>query len=311
MRIGAIDIGTNTVLLLIADIEADGRIRTVENRQLFARLGEGVDQHRRIRPESLQRASDAVSQYLDLCRSRSVDRVIACGTSAIRDAENRDEVVTHVKDRFNLPLEVLTGRQEAELTYLGAISSFEGFLKGGPFSVLDIGGGSTELTIGAGPRVNFDTSLDVGCVRLTERYLAQSPPAPEALAAAERDVRDHLAREFPAAAQGRFIGVAGTLTTLAALDLRLDSYNADRVTGHVMARETIDDLFRELSTKSTAELSRYPQIVKGREDILVAGIVILREVMHRLSTDRITASDRGLRYGMVLREGLHKGGRAG
>jgi exopolyphosphatase/guanosine-5'-triphosphate,3'-diphosphate pyrophosphatase len=302
MRLTAIDIGTNTILMLIADIAPDGTLKTVRDEHVIARLGTGVDRSRAITRETIERTLSFLRSYRQISDECGSERIVACGTSALRDASNRDQFIRLIAEELGVGIRILSGDEEAELTYLGAISEFQKPGKPEYFSVLDIGGGSTELTFGVNDAIQKKQSLDIGCVRLTERVLKISPPSSLSMSQALNEIRAQVASISPLPSQTQLIGVAGTLTTLAALDLQLPTYDPRRVSGHILTFETIQQIFNQLRIKTIDEMLVYPQILPGRADVLLAGIVILMEVMKRMNADRITVSDRGLRYGMAIRE---------
>ncbi|MBI3585700.1 MAG: Ppx/GppA family phosphatase [Ignavibacteriales bacterium] len=302
MRITTIDIGTNTILMLVADIHSDGSLATVRDEHAIARLGKGVDKHKKIPEETFQRALSFLKGYKELSDTCRSEKIIACGTSALRDAVNKKEFISFIAKELGFTIEVLSGDEEAELTYLGAVSDFLQPHQEQNFAVLDIGGGSTELTSGTNKRVSQKQSLDIGCVRLTERILKTSPPSASSVSQAIAEVRNQVVTYSMLPAQTKLVGVAGTLTTLAAIDLNLAAYDRNRVSGHILTLESIQRIFDVLKTKSVKELTAYPQILAGRADVLLAGIIILLEVMKKLNAEQITVSDRGLRYGIALRE---------
>jgi exopolyphosphatase/guanosine-5'-triphosphate,3'-diphosphate pyrophosphatase len=302
MRLSAIDIGTNTILMLIADLTSDGKVTVLRDEHVIARLGKGVDEHRAITPDTMERTVGYLRSYRDLSDKLRAERIIACGTSALRDAANGREFIKSVKDELGFEIKVLSGDEEAELTYLGAVSEFLIPGEGRNFGVLDIGGGSTEMVLGTGTRIEEKLSLEVGSVRLTERLLKISPPSSLAVNHALNEIRTHIASLPSLPSPTRLIGVAGTLTTLAAMDLRLSAYDPNRVSSHVLTIDAIQEIFNHLRIKSVEEILSYPQVLPGRADVLLAGILILLEIMKRLEADQITVSDRGLRYGIALRE---------
>jgi exopolyphosphatase/guanosine-5'-triphosphate,3'-diphosphate pyrophosphatase len=303
MRLTSIDIGTNTILMLVADVTPDGTVSPVRDEQVIARLGKGVDAHRRITSETSDRVLRFLQDYKAISESLHSEKIIACGTSALRDASNTREFIRFVKEKLGLEITVLSGEQEAELTYRGAVSEFSSLGADQPLAVLDIGGGSTELTTGIGASVTGTVSLDLGCVRLTERVLLSSPPTTPALNHAISEVREAVLSLPLLSPQIRLIGVAGTVTTLAAIDLKLESYVRSRVSGHFLTIEAIELVFNRLKSHTLEQMAReFPQIESGRADIILAGIVILVESMRRFGVRGITVSDRGLRYGMAQRE---------
>jgi len=300
MRIAALDIGTNTILLLLAEVDSKGKITVLHNDYLIPRLGRGVDKNKSIDPANFDLAVESLASILTIAKSFNPDELVACGTSFLRDALNAVDFLEHIRDRLGVEIRVLDGNEEARLTYLGAVSSDLENPGVRDYAVIDIGGGSTELIHGGGSVVRGRWSMNVGCVRLTERILGEAPPSREQLDDARLEIRSHIPDLEVVPRHATLIGVAGTLTTLAALDLKLLLYDPVRVTGHVLSKTSIRTMFSELSTMSLPELQSYPQILAGRADILVAGILILLEVMDAIGAEQITASDRGLRYGMVV-----------
>ena len=304
MRLASIDIGSNTILLLIVDIAPDGELTVVRDEQIIARLGKGVDANRRITAETFTRVLGFLQKLKATAEASGATKIVASGSSALRDARNGAEFVREVNARIGLEIEVLSGQMEAELTYRGAVSEFlrtPGAQRS--YAVLDIGGGSTELTIGEEGAVLRKASLDVGAVRLTERHLKTSPPTPLAVSQALTEVRSWISTLPRLLPTTRLIGVAGTVTTLAAIDLDLPVYDPKRVSGHFIRFETIEQIYEKLLSKTVVEMIRtYPQIQLGRADIILAGVIVLVEALKRFGVRGITTSDRGLRYGLVLRE---------
>lgn len=301
MRIASIDIGTNTILLLIADVSKDGITKVIHDEQVIARLGKGVDADRIIGQETFQRAEAFLKVYKEKCDSYAVDRIAAVGTSALRDAKNRDQFCDFIQERTGISIDVITGNEEALWTYRGGISEFVG--RAGRFSVIDIGGGSTEIIVGNATDVESKTSIDIGSVRITERILKSSPPDDTALIEAHEFICSHIPSDLALKLTSTFaVGVAGTLTTLAALHQNLPLYDPEKVTGYALTYEDICVLFALLKDKSLEQIKRFPQISEGRADIILAGMLILIGCMERAQLKSITVSDRGLRYGIINRE---------
>lgn len=300
MRISSIDIGTNTVLLLVADVQGT-TLRPLEHGHAIARLGQGVDENRNITGEAMERVGKVLEEYVAISKAHSAEQIIACGTSALRDANNKDEFLQFVRTEFGITVKVLSGNEEAELTYLGVLSEFPDD-KEDHYAVIDIGGGSTEVIEGTRLAIGRSVSLDIGCVRLTERFLKALPPGLDALRQCVSMVREHSGLVPLLAPMARLVGVAGTVTTLAALDLGLPQYDPARVSGHILSLKSIEAAFDQLRGKTVAEIKATPGIHAGRADILLAGVVILIELMKQMGRNAITVSDRGLRYGFALRE---------
>ena len=294
--------------MLIADLGDDGRFRTLRDEIAFPRLGKGIDKSGLISDESIGR----VLSVLKDCRKLSTDsgsgRIIACGTSALRDAKNRDEVIQRIRDELSITVEVLSGEEEAQWTFIGALTDEEQSpTRSGRddrrFAVLDIGGGSTEITLGTPTHADRRHSIDVGCVRLTERFLQSNPPTPEELQRATVSVRRGLVGLGDIDPERyKLVGVAGTLTTLAALDQNLSRFETGKVDGHLLPLERIRRIFEQIRTQTVHQLQSSPVISSGRADVLLAGILILIEFMTLQRFERITVSDRGLRYGLLVRE---------
>jgi exopolyphosphatase / guanosine-5'-triphosphate,3'-diphosphate pyrophosphatase len=301
MRIASIDIGTNTILMLIADISDNGTLTVLSDEQRIARVGKGVDKTGAIAWEAFSRSESILEEYLAKARSLNVDVIRATGTSALRDAHNKDDYLSYMLQKLNIDIEILDGAAEALWTYGGAISGFSGHK--GRYAVLDIGGGSTELTTGEGFHIIDRKSLDIGCVRLTEKFLRHSPPHESELL----ELTDHVdaaVSHFPLfdAHKTVFVGVAGTVTTLAAVELGLETYDGNAVAGFRLSRETIDRRFGQFRALSKDELQHALCIDPGRADIILVGIVILLRFMIARGLTEVVVSERGLRYGIALRE---------
>ncbi|MFA5832268.1 MAG: Ppx/GppA phosphatase family protein [Bacteroidota bacterium] len=301
MRVAAIDIGTNTILLLIADVDRNGITRIVHDQQVIARLGKGVDAERVINQETFLRVEGFFRDYKTTCDRLAVETICAVGTSAIRDAKNRNEFISFIKEKTGIDIEILSGDDEAQWTYRGGISEFAG--KADRYSVIDIGGGSTEIIIGNASKIHSKVSIDLGSVRITERILKDSPPEIGALIEAHEFIASHIQKKLLIDIPSTFsIGVAGTLTTLAALHQNLPHYIPEKVSGYSLTYDDVCALFGLLKDKSLSQITSFPQISAGRADILLAGILILMGYMEASGLKQITVSDRGLRYGIVYRE---------
>jgi exopolyphosphatase/guanosine-5'-triphosphate,3'-diphosphate pyrophosphatase len=295
-----LDIGTNTVLLLIAEQEA-GRLRAIADRHAIARLGEGVDRTGRISEVAYERFLAVLREHQRTLAEFGCDRIAAVATSAMRDANNRDEIVRRTKQDTGIDIEILSGAEEARWTYRGAIASMS---LSGVIGVVDIGGGSTEISVGLGDAFERGVSLDIGAVRLTERYFATSPIPREARAIARTSVQESLGSitlDLPRSAT--LVAVAGTPTTLSAMHQGLKIFDANTVHGDVLRRDEIEEMLEMLFRVDTATLlSQFPAVNKSRADILPAGTLILAEVMDYLGASEVTVSTQGLRYGIALRE---------
>lgn len=291
-RIATIDVGTNTALLLVAAVTPGGRLESVYEEERFVRLGEGVDAARRLRPEAVDRVLAALADYRAAAERYGAEVVAVGGTSASRDAANRDELIERVRDELGLDYEIVSGPEEARWAFAGACSAFPDLDEA---CVLDVGGGSSELAAGParnGPR--HRASLDVGAIRLTERCFPTVPPPPEAVAAAEALVAEQLASvDFGCGVP--LVGAAGTVSALARLAAPDDPWRE-------LDRETVEAWRDRLLTMTPGAVRALdPAILTGREDVFAAGVLIVAAVMRHLDAPTLRPSPRGLRHGLALR----------
>jgi exopolyphosphatase/guanosine-5'-triphosphate,3'-diphosphate pyrophosphatase len=292
MRVAAIDLGTNSTRLLVADV--DGRVEDVVRRVEITRLGEGVDERRRLLPLPIARVRNCLSAYRRELEQLGAERALAVGTSAVRDAENGDAFLGEVEWSYGFSTRLLSGDEEARLTFRGAT---DGRDANGDLVVIDVGGGSTELVTS-----EFHVSLDLGCVRLTDRFLHSDPPAGEELERLGGAVRSLLAERLPEGALGEArsaIGVAGTVTTLAALDLGLARYDPARTHGHGIAASSVEAQLRRLAALPLAERRRVPGLEPARAPVIVAGIAIVHELLAYFGLAAVEASERDLLHGVA------------
>lgn len=298
MTTAAIDIGTNTVLLLVGTIGTDGRIEVLHDEVQAPRLGQGVDAARRLAPASIIRVLRVLSEYRSIVETLHPDRMLVVATSAVRDAVNRQEFIDRVREATGWDVRVLTGSEEAEWTFAGTVS---GSPQPGRALVLDIGGGSTELSVGIGQQPSFHTSIDIGAVRLTERLMPSTPPRPLELAAARAEITAHLAT-IPADTftNGIAYAVAGTPTTLAAHCAGLRTFDRTVVDGYELSRSAVEGVLQHLALLTPVEIRKLGSHFEGREDVITAGTLILSQVMDHFGLERIRVSVRGLRYGALL-----------
>lgn len=294
-RFAAIDVGTNSVLLLVAERGADGRFVAVDEDMEITRLGEGVDRTRRLTERAVAETVEAVRAFAGRARSLGAKEIAVVTTSAARDAENGAEFLRRLRDEAGVEVEILSGEKEATFTYASAAADF------GPGSLwaIDIGGGSTEVIGGAGGLIRFCRSFDVGAVRLTERCIASDPPTPEELGCVERAVREALSALEAPEPETELVGIAGTVTTLCAIWLGLDAYDGRRVHGRRMPIAAVEELERKLARMTLDERLRLPGLPPRRADVIVAGATILRVAMQVLGFSDVIVSDKGVRWGLL------------
>jgi exopolyphosphatase/guanosine-5'-triphosphate,3'-diphosphate pyrophosphatase len=299
LRTAVVDMGTNSTRLLVADVE-DGRVRELERRSTVTRLGRGVDTSAQLSAEAIEDVCAAVAAYIGIYEELGAERVVALATSAVRDATNSQMFLAELRERFALDARILDGDEEARLTYLGACAERPPAAK---TLVVDIGGGSTELVIGDGPEVGFHTSLQAGTVRHTERHVLHDPADAAELEELAGDVRGlidaALAGEALAHANDG-VGVAGTPTSLAAIEQELDPYDPELVHGYRLSLESIQRMCSELSAMPLAERLRVKGLHEGRAPTIVAGVVILIQVMRAFGLSEIEVSEHDILWGAAL-----------
>ncbi|HLF14412.1 MAG TPA: Ppx/GppA phosphatase family protein [Bacteroidota bacterium] len=315
MRLAGIDIGTNTVLLLVAEIGAGGRVTALAEEQEIPRLGRDVDRSGKISAAGFEALGLALNRYRAIALSHGVTRITACATSAVRDASNREDLLGYIRGAAGMDIEVIDGATEADLTFRGVLSGREG--DWADPAVLDIGGGSTELCYarrGAtdGDRTLTRVSMEIGSVRLTERFFRHSHPLAGEIATARAWIVEELARIVnPGFGDCTLIAVAGTATTLAGLHLGLPEFNPAKIDGCRIPAGAVRAMASRLFSMNAGAIRALSTMTAGREDILAAGALILSTIVDHFGVREIRVSTRGLRYGIVLREWKRRGDDAG
>jgi exopolyphosphatase/guanosine-5'-triphosphate,3'-diphosphate pyrophosphatase len=300
-RLGAVDIGTNSTRLMVADVDGrDAPLRTVDRRMRITRLGQGVDATRRFAPEAIERTIAVLREYQGALEQHDVTRVRAVATSAARDATNRDDFFAPARDALGgVELELVSGDEEARLSFLGATTGLD---EPSPYLVVDIGGGSTEFIVGT-TEPEDSLSVDIGCVRLTEHYLHSDPPTAEELSQAVSVVRDRLAdvaRELPHVRDARtLIGLAGTITTVAAIEMGLPEYDAEKIHHFRLTKSAAEDVFRTLATESVAQRRHNPGLDPARADVIVGGTIVLVSILRAFGFDEMLVSEADILDGLI------------
>ncbi|MBI3258517.1 MAG: Ppx/GppA family phosphatase [Ignavibacteriae bacterium] len=292
-RIASVDIGTNTLLMTIADVSENG-MEVIDDIHSIARLGQNVDSSKTIQPDAIKRAVDILHRYKARITELGVDKIRAVGTSCLRDADNREEVCKELEAALGNPIEVITGDEEARLCFIGTVENDE------PTTVLDIGGGSTEIISGKGNTISFRTSLDIGAVRLTEKYFRNLPPTTSQVQTAFDEVRESIYTIDKELFYPLRV-VAGTPTTLAAVCLGIDTFDASKIHNYPLSTLSVHILLRQLVDSTFDELTAMTGVHPGRADILPAGTLILHEFLRYTDQLKCMVSVKGLRYG-VLKE---------
>ena len=292
-RVAAVDLGTNSTRLLVADIEGD-RLEDVVRLLTITRLGEGVDARRRLLPVPIMRVRNCLTDYRRVLEEHGATRTLAIATSAVRDAENGEAFLGEIEWSYGFATQLLDGTEEAAMMVRGVTA---GQPPVDDALIVDIGGGSTELVVASdGAEPVASTSLDVGCVRLTERFLRSDPPSKPELAAAGAYVRSLL----PSYEARSGIGVAGTVTTLATLDLGLGEYEPAKTHGHRISRDSVQRELEHLAGMTLEERLNLPGLEPGRASVIVAGLVVLREIVDAYDLDEIEVSERDILHGAAF-----------
>lgn len=295
MTYGAIDIGTNAVLLLIAADEA-GMFKEIADLSTITRLGEGLIFTHRLSRQAMERTVAALARYRLALQSHHGEIVSAFGTSALREAENREEFIEMAHDRAGFDVKVFSEYEEAYYAYLSVMR--DPAIPGGNLVIVDIGGGSTEITRGTKERFVDYVSLPVGTVKLTEAYVKHDPPLRTELEDLARHVRELLPRKVPSE-DCTVVGMAGTMTTLAAIILGLEGFEKGRIHGLPVTLPTLDEWIERMSGMSVARRRALPGMEPGREDLLLQGMILMREIVAWLRSDSFIVSTYGARYGVI------------
>ncbi|CAB4540150.1 MAG: exopolyphosphatase [Actinobacteria bacterium] len=297
-RVAAIDCGTNSIRLLIADIDGDN-FREVIREMEIVRLGEGVDKNRAFDPAAIERTLEATRRFAEIIASKGVEKIRFCATSATRDARNRQVFIDGVREILGIEPEVIPGAEEAALSFMGATKEMKGI--GGPFLVVDIGGGSTEFVFGT-EKVESAKSVNIGCVRMTERHLKKQPPEARTVAAAIEDIDAAIAdaaRSVPLKKATTLIAVAGTATTVAAAALALTEY--DRYSIHLsrIPAQKVFGLAQQLTLMSREQIAALGYMHPGRVDVITSGALILSRVMLATGASEFVASESDILDGIA------------
>jgi len=303
VRIAVVDVGTNTTRLYVADVDQGRVVGELTRVSRVTRLGAGVDASGRLAADALAREYTVLEEYRRQLDTAHPDKAVAVMTSAVRDATNGGDFSRDVATRFGLETHVLSGDEEARLTYLGATDTIDHDPDGTPTLVFDIGGGSTELVIGHGDRLDFHVSTQAGVVRQADRHITNDPPSAAELDAIAQDVRTILANAVPNAYRAhtdRALGVAGTPTSLAAIAQHLDPYDPERVHGYRLTAAERDEIFEHLAAMPLEQRKHVTGLHPDRAIAILPGIVILTEIMNLFELDAVEVSEHDILRGAAL-----------
>lgn len=301
MKLAALDVGTNTVLMLVVEATPDAGVRRLRDLARITRIGRGVDRNGALDPEAAQRTLETIVEFAAVAREAGAEIILAVATSALRDARDGESFIAQVRERAGVNLEVIPGRTEAELSHLAVVRGLK-INPDVPLLITDIGGGSTELIRCESGREMEMVSLQIGSVRLTERFIRHDPPS--------SDERQNLVDEIDRALHGLgwnftpgvLVGIAGTVTTVCAVSLELETYDPGRVHGQVLSLDEVSRTLRRLGELRLTERRKLKGLEPGRADVIFAGTVILERIMEHFGVSRVTVSDQGVRWGLIWRE---------
>jgi exopolyphosphatase/guanosine-5'-triphosphate,3'-diphosphate pyrophosphatase len=303
-RVASIDIGTNTIRLLIADTGERKKLKRILSKRNITRLGEGFIKKREISSKATQRSIKVLEEYLNLVNEYRAKKTFAVATSAVREAANKDEFLMGVYRSTGLEIQVVSEREEASITLTGVLSIINEAI--GKTLVIDIGGGSTEFILTEDKTLITTHSLDLGAVYLTERFIHSDPPTPLELENLREFVDKRLSSlPWVGLSFSSLLGTAGTITTLAAIDQEMSNYDPDKINKYVLTREAVKSLYNRLKSLNRVERCLTPGLERGREDIILAGTIVLLNIMETLNFNEITVSDYGLLEGIII-EGCKK-----
>jgi len=298
-RVAAIDVGTNTILLLIAEVDAGG-LRALFESGTVVRLGEGLHRNALLSPEAMNRGYNALEQCLQQCHKMAVQRIFAIGTSVLREAKNAREFTGNVKKRFDILIEIISGEEEAKLSYLAMAQDLQNFADTGKkMMVVDVGGGSTEFVLGQGNHMAQWVSLPLGSVRLTEQFLVSDPVSKRDWSQMQKEI-DRLLEKMPDSEKPPFmVAVGGTATTLASVELGLREFRVEKIDHFLLTREALARQLSLYRSRTVEQRKKIPGLAPNRADIIVAGGAVVYSAMERADCSSVMISTHGIRYGLL------------
>jgi exopolyphosphatase/guanosine-5'-triphosphate,3'-diphosphate pyrophosphatase len=298
-RLASIDIGTNTILLLIAEVE-EGALKPLLEKETIVRLGEGVQKNGILLEEAMERGSQTLDQYLKECQKMGVQRIFAAGTSALREARNSDHFLERVEEKLNLSIEIISGEEEAQLSFLAVTRDLKEPRK--PILVIDVGGGSTEFILGRGDRITQWVSLPLGSVRFTEQFLLSDPVHEEEWENMERQIQKLLLRIPHPKEPFLMVAVGGTATTLASVEQGLAEFILEKIHHFGLGRKALKSQLDLYRSKTIEERRKIPGLFPARADVILAGGAILYWAMEKLECPSVLISCHGVRYGLLYKK---------
>jgi len=298
-KVASIDIGTNTILLLIAQVEG-GKIHPLHEIETVARLGEGLQKNGILLQEAMDRVIQTLAQYLKRSQEMGAQKIFAAGTSALREAKNSEDFLKSAKGKLDLSIEVISGEEEAQLSFLAVVKDLQ--KREEPILVVDIGGGSTEFILGKGDQISQWISLPVGSVRFTEQFLRSDPVQKEEWEKMERKIRELLVNVPHPREKASMVAVGGTATTLASVEQGLEDFVTEKIHHFVLRKEALENQLLLYRSKTVEERKKIPGLPPARADVILAGGAILYLAMEELQCPAALISCHGVRYGLLYKK---------
>jgi exopolyphosphatase/guanosine-5'-triphosphate,3'-diphosphate pyrophosphatase len=302
-RVASIDIGTNTILLLIAEVDKE-ELKPLFEEETIVRLGEGLQKDTVLHQDAMKRGFQTLSQYMERCRTMGVQEIFAVGTSALREARNSEVFIRMIKERLGLFIEIVSGAEEAQLSFLAVATDMKGLKES--LMVVDVGGGSTEFVSGKGDHVDKWVSLPLGSVRFTELFLLSDPVQEKEWERMEKEIRKSLAGIPRPRKPFSVVAVGGTATTLASVEQGLKEFIPERIHHYALKKEALEKQLNLYRSKTIEERRKIPGLPPARADVILAGGAILYRVMEELECPSVLISYHGIRYGLIYKK-LHLG----
>lgn len=297
-RKAIIDIGSNSIKFFVGELAADKTIKTVEDANDIARLGEGLDKTGAISPEAMQRNVEAVTKFAARAKELGAEEIVSVGTMALRKASNSADFVAAVKKACGVEVKIIPGEEEARLSYLAVLSGLT--LQGGDLVIFDTGGGSTEFIFGKGTNLEKRFSVNLGAVRITENYLTSDPVTKEQVDAAIAQINKEFEEAGVNGKPMQLVGMGGTVTSMGAVKHKMVKYDPAIIQGSDLTVKDIDEQIAEYSKRTIEQRKELPGLQPKRADVILAGACILKVITSRLGVDKLTISDRGLRHGLAF-----------
>ncbi|MGN0158822.1 MAG: hypothetical protein ACI39W_06760 [Brotaphodocola sp.] len=297
-RVGIIDIGSNSIKFFVGEKGEDGTIKTIVDKNDIARLGEGLRETGRISDEALERNAQSVAAFAAEAKENGAEKIVSVGTMALRSAANSADFVARVKELCGVEVQIIPGEEEARLSYLAILSGMP--VPDGDLVIFDTGGGSTEFIFGKGTELIKRFSVNLGAIRITEKFFTEDPVAEGSVAAAVKEIDEEFAAAGVEGTPVKLVGMGGTVTSMGAVKHKMVKYDPNVIQGSILTKADIEEQIEEYSKRTIEQRRELPGLQPKRADVILAGACILKDITERLGVDELTISDRGLRHGLAF-----------